>query len=87
LPAPGGEAWFRALDRDPELPLYQPDGLHPHYLGSLVAAQTMAAVLFGLDPSDIPDPSGDVSQSVLDDIHEAVRESLELAIGPAAGGR
>ena len=46
---PVASAWRTALEQAPELPLYQPDGLHPTALGSLLAAM---AILDGLLPAE-----------------------------------
>jgi hypothetical protein len=45
--APVGVAWQRALEADPELPLYTEDGSHPTALGSYLAACVFYTVLYG----------------------------------------
>ncbi len=52
---PVGEAWRLAWAMDPNLPLYSPDGFHPSFLGSYLAALVMYEQLSGLDPRDLPD--------------------------------
>jgi hypothetical protein len=46
---PIGIAWRKALDADPELPLYGPDGYHPAPAGTLLAALTVYDRLVGRD--------------------------------------
>lgn len=47
---PAGEAWRAAWRRDPSLPFYAPDGLHPTPLGTYLAALTISAGLTGRSP-------------------------------------
>jgi hypothetical protein len=51
---PVGLAWRLALEADPALPLYGPDGYHPAPAGSLLAALTIYDRLFGRDVRAIP---------------------------------
>lgn len=48
---PAGEAWRAAWRRDPSLPFYAPDGLHPTPLGTYLAALTISAALTGRSPT------------------------------------
>ena len=50
---PIGIAWKQALEADPDLPLYGPDGYHPAPAGSLLAALTVYDRLAGRDVRDI----------------------------------
>jgi hypothetical protein len=51
---PVGLAWKLALEADPTLPLYGPDGYHPAPAGSLLAALTIYDRLFARDVREIP---------------------------------
>jgi hypothetical protein len=51
---PVGLAWKLALEADPTLPLYAPDGYHPAPAGTLLAALTIYDRIFGRDVRDIP---------------------------------
>jgi hypothetical protein len=51
---PVGLAWKLALEADPTLPLYGPDGYHPAPAGSLLAALTIYDRVFGRDVRAIP---------------------------------
>jgi hypothetical protein len=51
---PVGIAWKEALEADPDLPLYGPDGYHPAPTGTLLAALTVYDRLSGRDVSSIP---------------------------------
>jgi hypothetical protein len=50
---PVGIAWKLALQADPTLPLYGPDGYHPAPAGTLLAALTIYERLAGRDVRDI----------------------------------
>lgn len=52
--APAGDAWLRALERDPSLALYGPDGYHPAPLGSFLAALVIYEQVTGMDARDLP---------------------------------
>lgn len=52
--APAGDAWLRAMDRDPTLTLYGPDGYHPAPLGTFLAALVLYERLTGRDARDLP---------------------------------
>jgi hypothetical protein len=49
-----GDAWRAAWNRDPQLALYAPDGLHPSVAGSYLAALVMYAVLYEATPVGLP---------------------------------
>lgn len=51
---PAGESWRAVWAEDPDAPLYGPDGFHPSFLGSVVAALTIVAVLYDEDIRDLP---------------------------------
>jgi hypothetical protein len=82
---PAGLAWVHTWNQDPELALYGPDGFHPSYLGSAVAALTIFRVLFDRDVTMLPSrfepttsglpivdfgPDGDV-----------IKQAVETAVG------
>lgn len=51
---PVGEAWLAASRRDPAVPLYAFDGLHPSVEGSYLAALVMYATLYDASPVGLP---------------------------------
>src|SRR5688500_18288403 len=51
---PAGDAWKRAWELDPTLPLYGSDNFHPSSLGSYLAALTIYSVLCNQDPRTLP---------------------------------
>lgn len=51
---PVGEAWLAAMRRDPTLPLYAFDGLHPSVEGSYLAALVIYATLYDKSPVGLP---------------------------------
>lgn len=75
---PAGSAWLELWARDPSLELYGPDGFHPSYLGALVAAHTIYAVLFDADPLKTPALDNRVPAVTLQHVREAVRSALTL---------
>jgi len=50
--APVGKAFMTLSEDHPEIELYNPDGSHPSYEGSYLAALIMLAVIFDRDPED-----------------------------------
>jgi len=51
---PAGEAWREAWKKDPSLPLYSSDGLHPTPAGSYLAALVVSARLADRSPLGMP---------------------------------
>ena len=51
---PVGEAWRAAWRRDPEIPLYGPDGFHPSLMGSYLGVLVICSRLGGASPDDLP---------------------------------
>lgn len=51
---PAGEAWRAALEADPSLPLYGPDGFHPSELGTYLVALVVYEAITGRDTRDLP---------------------------------
>lgn len=73
---PAGSAWLEALTREPSLQLYAADEHHPTYLGALIAAHTIFAVLFDVDPAAIPALQDGVSAEVLATVRASVAAAL-----------
>jgi hypothetical protein len=48
--APAGVAWQRALEQNPQLALWQRDGIHPSPEGTYLAARVFYATLLGQSP-------------------------------------
>lgn len=86
LLAPAGQTWIEAWELDDGLALYGPDGFHPTYLGALVAAQTIYAVLFGVTGEEVPALDDGFGAEMRTLLAEAVDASLQrAATGDAAG--
>ena len=51
---PAGDAWRAALEEDPTLSLYGPDGYHPGYLGTYLAALVVYEKVTGHDARLLP---------------------------------
>ncbi|HVT37625.1 MAG TPA: hypothetical protein VHE78_01150 [Gemmatimonadaceae bacterium] len=51
---PAGDAWRTAWAKDSTLQLYAPDGLHPSYLGTYLAALVMYERITGKDAHTLP---------------------------------
>jgi hypothetical protein len=51
---PAGDAWRLALERDPGIPLYGPDGYHPDQLGTYLAALVVYEKVTGHDCRLLP---------------------------------
>ena len=51
---PAGEAWRVALERDPSINLYGPDGYHPGPLGTYLAALVIYEKVTGHDARSLP---------------------------------
>ena len=60
---PVGPAWARALEQQPDIRLYHPDGTHPSNLGSYLTACVMFAVLTGKSPIGLP------ARLISEDVH------------------
>jgi hypothetical protein len=74
---PAGQTWVEAWRLDPTLDFYGPDRFHPSYLGTLAAAHTVLAVLYDLDPADIPPLDDGLADSVRITLRDALRASFE----------
>jgi hypothetical protein len=87
---PAGQAWMHAWNQNPELQLYGPDGFHPSYLGSAVAALTIYRVLFSEDvtrlPSRLQPTTSGLPVIELGPDGNLIKQAVEIAIGEAAGG-
>lgn len=51
---PSGEVWRAAWKRDPSLPFYSPDGLHPSGLGSYAMALSLLGILYDRSVVGLP---------------------------------
>jgi hypothetical protein len=69
---PAGDAWRAAWRRDPDLPLYGPDGFHPSRLGSYLAALVLFHTITGRMPP--PDPVPAISALQLEIVRAAAME-------------
>jgi lysophospholipase L1-like esterase len=84
---PAGAAWREALARDPELPLYGADGLHPSELGTSLAALVVYAGLtetaIGSLPAslDLPGAAGTSSPTAVRVLREAAAGALAAPAG------
>jgi hypothetical protein len=81
---PAGLAWVHTWNQDPEIQLYGPDGFHPSYLGSAVAALTIFRVLFGEDVSSLPSRLDPVTPELpvvdLGPDGDIVKQAVETAV-------
>ena len=86
---PAGSAWLEVWSRDAAAQLYAPDGLHQSYLGAMVAAHTIYAVLFDADPLLTPALNSNIPAETLDLVRVSVKASLEAEalVAPAAASR
>ena len=50
---PVGDAWATAIQRDPSLELWQPDGSHPSTIGTWLSAVVFAHALLKADPGQL----------------------------------
>ncbi|HEX6132372.1 MAG TPA: hypothetical protein VFZ24_00230 [Longimicrobiales bacterium] len=81
---PAGSAWLEVWARDESAQLYGFDGVHPSYLGALVAAHTIHAVLFDADPLTTPALDDAVPPALLDLVRAAVHAAIEGDAAAAA---
>lgn len=56
--APVGEAWKKAIQKDPDLQLWQGDGSHPTLAGTYLAACVFYSVIFQKSPEGLDYPEG-----------------------------
>lgn len=79
---PAGEAWFRALAKEPRLKLYS-DGIHPSSFGSDIAALTIYLALFPAGPQEFDEKFvAKVARAleIPDDRRDAFFDAATLAI-------
>ena len=81
---PAGEAWRAAWRRDPSVPLFRRDGVHPSPAGSFTVALSVFGMLFDRSPSALPPRvrlrngvSAQVPPRLAPLLHEAVAEANE----------
>ena len=82
---PAGQTWVEAWALDPTLDFYGPDRFHPSYLGTLAAAQTIVAVLFDLEPNEMPTLDDPITPATLATLHEALEASLAASHAQQSG--
>ena len=51
---PAGEAWRAVWRRDPDVPLFRRDGVHPSPAGSITVALSIFGMLYGRSPVGLP---------------------------------
>lgn len=73
---PAGQTWVEGWALDETLDFYGLDRFHPSYLGTLAAAQTIVAVLFDLDPDEIPTLDDSVPAETQATLRQALKASL-----------
>ena len=71
---PVGEAWRRAWSRDPDVPLYGPDGFHPTATATYLAALVIYQQITGRSPVGLPAGTGMPGDRALL-LQEAAREA------------
>lgn len=76
--APVGIAWQKLLENEPELDLWNPDGSHPTWRGSFLAASTFYALLFQESPAGLwePDRSVDAEFEITRLLEETAAETV-----------
>ena len=70
-----GLAFFDVYTSEKSIELYASDLYHPSYNGSYLAAATLFAKIFKVDPTEI-DYNGDLKLSVADRLKEAARDAV-----------
>ena len=74
LLSPVGAVWRYIRDYEYDIDLYSPDGSHPSFLGSYVAAVCFYTTLFQTDPLAIPwNEEFNISEEEVEIIHQAVK--------------
>jgi len=81
---PAGEAWRAALEQDPAIPLYGPDGYHPAPLGTYLAALVVYEKVTGHDARLLP-PVAVVAGIMLSASEQRVRFLQGIAHETVAG--
>jgi hypothetical protein len=71
---PVGEAWRAAWRRDPEIPLYGPDGFHPTPTATYLAALVMYQQISGRSPVGLP-PSTEMPADRASLLQQAAQEA------------
>lgn len=72
LISPVGRVWRYMRTQNPMLELYEADGSHPNYLGSMIAAYTFYTTIFKKDPT-LSTYDGNLSQSEANLVRNAVK--------------
>lgn len=71
---PVGEAWRAAWRRDPDVPLYGPDGFHPSPTGTYLAALVIYQQITGRSPVGLP-PGAEMTAARALLLQEAAQEA------------
>lgn len=72
LVSPVGRVWRYIRTQNPTLELYEADGSHPNYLGSMIAAYTFYTTIFKKDPT-LSTYDGNLSQTEANLVRNAVK--------------
>lgn len=72
LISPVGRVWRYIRTQNPTLELYEADGSHPNYLGSMIAAYTFYTTIFKKDPT-LATYDGNLSHTEADIVRNAVK--------------
>ena len=83
---PVADAWTRAWEKDPSLPLYSSDLFHPSSLGSYLAALTIYAVLCNQDPRELPLRPAGITGAAIDAATDAQHRFLQEAAYEVTAG-
>lgn len=74
--SPVGLAWFRTLQKNPRLELWQADGSHPSTAGTYLAACVFYAVIFRENPSGLTYYGG-LSKELAGELQNAAQDVLD----------
>jgi hypothetical protein len=84
LLVPVGEAWRNAVKKDPDVPLYRPDDMHPTPTGTYLASLVFVGDLYRRSPVGLPSrldlPNGkrvDIPPETAKMLQQAAAEALE----------
>ncbi len=72
LVSPVGRVWRYIRTQNPTLELYEADGSHPNYIGSMIAAYTFYTTIFKKDPT-LSTYDGNLSQTEANIVRNAVK--------------
>ncbi len=72
---PVGDAWAAAIERDPSLELWQPDGSHPSAVGTWLSAVVFVHALLKTDPGQLINASGAPPASIATELAAVANQS------------